>query len=562
MEEEIEDLQVKFKILVTKYCKAPNADNVPMTVHKPKLKIPDLPLPEFKGKYEEYKSFKTQFMSIIGNNESLNDNQKCCYLKASLKGDAKFIESTQDTFQSLLSALDARYQNKRAVIDTLIKNILSVGKANDSPRQLRNLVDIIKRNLRVLENLKLSRNNLSEALLVHILEGKIDSESQKSFQMENKSSEILSLDCFLNFIEDRARILEGINKNCTTTVNSNSIKQFVKPKQNFSRPKSLIVNSHNKSKKCILQNCDESHPLYRFSKFKSFKLSDRIDCVQRNKLCKKCLSFHPNTNCKSKYNRFMCGDSHNSLLHDVSKINNKNNSCREVEDTSLSASPHSSSTTQVEQMATSFCCSTFLNRKSILLCTARVFIRNKENKFVPLRAILDSASEINIISSACANFLGLKKEKLFLSVGEICGSTQNACRRVTTSLSNLNGNYQWDIELMVLPKITDFSPATRKYLKILWKEGPEENVQVFALKSVTYGTTSAPFLAPRTLQQLAKDERENFPIASKVLLEDFYMDDCLSGASDINQFMALKKELGELLLRGGKTLQKCVLVRQ
>ncbi|GBN53145.1 hypothetical protein AVEN_86224-1 [Araneus ventricosus] len=34
------------------------------------------------------------------------------------------------------------------------------------------------------------------------------------------------------------------------------------------------------------------------------------------------------------------------------------------------------------------------------------------------------------------------------------------------------------------------------------------------------------------------------------------MDDCLSGAFDINQFMALKKELGELLLRGGMTLYK------
>ncbi|GBN97841.1 hypothetical protein AVEN_176220-1 [Araneus ventricosus] len=34
------------------------------------------------------------------------------------------------------------------------------------------------------------------------------------------------------------------------------------------------------------------------------------------------------------------------------------------------------------------------------------------------------------------------------------------------------------------------------------------------------------------------------------------MDDCLSGASHINQFMALKKELGELFLRGGMTLHK------
>ncbi|GBM40969.1 hypothetical protein AVEN_250297-1 [Araneus ventricosus] len=35
MKEEIEDLQVNFKILLIKHCKANNADNVPMTVHKP-----------------------------------------------------------------------------------------------------------------------------------------------------------------------------------------------------------------------------------------------------------------------------------------------------------------------------------------------------------------------------------------------------------------------------------------------------------------------------------------------------------------------------------------------
>ncbi|GBL90835.1 hypothetical protein AVEN_215565-1 [Araneus ventricosus] len=58
------------------------------------------------------------------------------------------------------------------------------------------------------------------------------------------------------------------------------------------------------------------------------------------------------------------------------------------------------------------------------------------------------------------------------------------------------------------------------------------------------------------MAQLTEDERENFPIASKVLLEDFYMDDCIFGASDINQFMTLKKEFGELLTRGGISLHK------
>ncbi|GBM86995.1 hypothetical protein AVEN_61712-1 [Araneus ventricosus] len=48
MEEEIKDLQVKFKISLTEHCKAPNSDNVPMTVHEPKLKIPDFPCLNFQ----------------------------------------------------------------------------------------------------------------------------------------------------------------------------------------------------------------------------------------------------------------------------------------------------------------------------------------------------------------------------------------------------------------------------------------------------------------------------------------------------------------------------------
>ncbi|GFS56678.1 uncharacterized protein NPIL_462231 [Nephila pilipes] len=89
----------------------------------------------------------------------------------------------------------------------------------------------------------------------------------------------------------------------------------------------------------------------------------------------------------------------------------------------------------------------------------------------------------------------------------------------------------------------DIDSFQRKYLKVPWKEGFEDEVKVFALKTVTDSITCAPFLATKTFQQLANDKMKTFFSASKVLLEDFYMDDCIPGASDIDQFMALKKEL-------------------
>ncbi|GFT64431.1 hypothetical protein TNCV_4831571 [Trichonephila clavipes] len=52
-------------------------------------------------------------------------------------------------------------------------------------------------------------------------------------------------------------------------------------------------------------------------------------------------------------------------------------------------------------------------------------------------------------------------------------------------------------------------------------------------RGVTYGTTCAPFLATRTLLQLSDDEKQNFPLASPIVKNDFYVDDVLSGALDL-----------------------------
>jgi hypothetical protein len=42
-------------------------------------------------------------------------------------------------------------------------------------------------------------------------------------------------------------------------------------------------------------------------------------------------------------------------------------------------------------------------------------------------------------------------------------------------------------------------------------------------------------LAVRCPQQAALKERDNFPIASEIILRDFYMDDLLTGASSVQK---------------------------
>ena len=71
-------------------------------------------------------------------------------------------------------------------------------------------------------------------------------------------------------------------------------------------------------------------------------------------------------------------------------------------------------------------------------------------------------------------------------------------------------------------------PDDRKFQRVFWYHQGE--IKPFELNTVTFGVSSAPFLAIRTLQQLADDESSDFPRASAFLKRDMYVDDLLTGA--------------------------------
>ncbi|GBN10673.1 hypothetical protein AVEN_207641-1 [Araneus ventricosus] len=62
------------------------------------IKLPTIPLLTFCGRFEEWNLFKTQFNDLINENSQLSDNEKLHYLRGSLKGEAKIIETADDDF--------------------------------------------------------------------------------------------------------------------------------------------------------------------------------------------------------------------------------------------------------------------------------------------------------------------------------------------------------------------------------------------------------------------------------------------------------------------------------
>lgn len=73
---------------------------------------------------------------------------------------------------------------------------------------------------------------------------------------------------------------------------------------------------------------------------------------------------------------------------------------------------------------------------------------------------------------------------------------------------------------------------------------------------MTYGVASAPFLACRTIRQLADDEGEDFPLAKTIIKSHIYVDDIVSGSPTLNEANRSKNEIIALLKRGQFELRK------
>ncbi|XP_075167412.1 uncharacterized protein LOC142239506 [Haematobia irritans] len=99
-------------------------------------------------------------------------------------------------------------------------------------------------------------------------------------------------------------------------------------------------------------------------------------------------------------------------------------------------------------------------------------------------------------------------------------------------------------------------PTDTNFQRILFRPDPTSPIKDYALKTVTFGVNSAPFLAIRTLLQLAYDSAETHPAASRILQKEIYVDDILSGGHDINSAIDSLCQLRALLNSAGFPLKK------
>lgn len=91
-----------------------------------------------------------------------------------------------------------------------------------------------------------------------------------------------------------------------------------------------------------------------------------------------------------------------------------------------------------------------------------------------------------------------------------------------------------------------------------WYEKAEQ-MKTYKLLTLTYDTVRVPYLAARTLKQLAVDER-TFSITSKAVIEDFYVNDMIIGASLLHKAKSLHNDLITVANHSGFCFSKCLIM--
>ncbi|KYM98837.1 hypothetical protein ALC62_10437, partial [Cyphomyrmex costatus] len=99
-------------------------------------------------------------------------------------------------------------------------------------------------------------------------------------------------------------------------------------------------------------------------------------------------------------------------------------------------------------------------------------------------------------------------------------------------------------------------PSQTRYQRILWRDNLTSDIKTYELVTLTYGTSSAPYLATGCFKWLADLHANKFPSGSACVGRDFYVDDMLTGADTIDKALIIRDQTIKVLRTGAFELSK------
>lgn len=338
------------------------------------VKPPTLTLPKFDGKIEEWPQFFSLFKSMIHDKDIYSDIEKYYYLLSCLSGAPqsmiKAFPIIDENYLIVWNTLVKHYQNSRVLFSHYSDQLLNMKPmTSESAQGLSKFIANIQDNLCSLQTF--DKMEIFEMFIAHLIIRNLDHSTKRQFELQLTIDEIPTSEKVLNFLHNHERVLQmsAPSSNKSISSNSNTKRAFT------------TINNNIISKLCKLCRSNE-HNIMQCPEFVNNSVEKRSEIVKTLKLCFNCLKAHKIKNCLSKFTCIKCKRRHHSLLH----INDK---------------PLVTAKSSEVLMSSSYC-------DVALLGTASADCKTSTGAYTTIRMLLDSGSQISIMSEQCAKRIGLK----------------------------------------------------------------------------------------------------------------------------------------------------------
>ncbi|XP_058816978.1 uncharacterized protein LOC131680277 [Topomyia yanbarensis] len=270
-----------------------------------RVKLPDIRLPSFSGKIREWVTVRDTFRSLIDNNNQLTDVDKFTYLRSSLSGDAlqevSSLELSADNYSVAWKALVRRYENKKLIMKAHLDALFSLETLKkESYDGINQLIGEFDKNLQMLE--KIGENTAGwSTLLAYMLCSRLDSATLHLWETHHGSTEVPPYDKVIEFLRNHCSVLQSIS------TSRPSVPDHRPTKTSFCHTTARLPG------RCPF--CSESwHTAFHCMKFQRMKVPERSEAVNKNMLCRNCLSSGHYARSCDKGVCHHCRQKHHSML--------------------------------------------------------------------------------------------------------------------------------------------------------------------------------------------------------------------------------------------------------
>ncbi|KAF2886448.1 hypothetical protein ILUMI_19725, partial [Ignelater luminosus] len=301
------------------------------------------------------------------------------------------------------------YQNKRLIVQHHIHELFNIPSiTKSSPTLLREMLDGINSHMGSLKSQSVNTDDW-DLIIIYLITSKPDFATKKEWESTLKNTEL------------------------PNNINNNNQPTKLKTLEYSSnkRLKSHIVSSQHETISCMF--CKQAHSINQCEEFSKLTVAERSQEIKKLKWCFNYLrGGHDARACKSTYRK--CSNKHHTLLHGQIQTRSE----------------------QISNATVNYCNNNI--NGEVLLSTAVIQVRNKNNEYQNGRILLDVGSQQNFATTDFCAELGLECNDTNFPISGINQLSSTVKQMVNAEFKSSCSNYKAVVTCLVLPRITNNLP--------------------------------------------------------------------------------------------------------